>query len=138
MNRYVKEFLHRGLIFGGFGPIIVSIIYLVLPYSIKDFSLSGDEIFIAIISSYLLAFIHAGSSVFNQIEHWGIMKGLLCQLATLYLSYASCYLINSWIPFDLSVVGIFTGIFVLGYLVIWGIVYLCVKASAKKLSEKLV
>lgn len=138
MNKYVKEFLHRGLMFSGFGPIIAGIIYCVLSYTLKDFSLGGMDVFIAIVSTYLLAFVHAGSSVFNQIEHWGIMKSLLCQLGTLYVAYLICYLINSWLPFDITVVAIFTAIFVSTYLVIWGIVYLCVKGNAKKLSEKLV
>jgi hypothetical protein len=30
MNRYVKSFLHRGLIFGGFGPIICGIIFFII------------------------------------------------------------------------------------------------------------
>lgn len=124
--------------FGGFGPIIMGIIYLILSYTVKDFSLNGKEVFVAIVSIYILAFIHAGSSVFHQIEHWGIMKGLLCQLGSLYVVYIVCYLLNSWIPFEPVVIAIFTAIFVIGYLAIWGIVYLCVKGNAKKLSEKLV
>lgn len=138
MNKYVKEFLHRGLMFGGFGPIIMGIIYLVLSYVIKDFVLGGDEVFVVTVSIYLLAFIHAGSSVFNQIEHWSTMKGLLWQLGSLYVTYTACYLLNSWIPFDFSVIVIFTVIFVVAYLAIWAVVYLCVKGNAKKLSEKLV
>ena len=123
--------------FSGFGPIVAGIIYFVLSYTVKDFSIGGKETFIAILSTYLLAFVHAGSSVFNQIEHWGIMKGLFCQLGTLYVAYLICYLINSWIVFDTTVVAIFTAIFVVGYLAVWGIVYLCVKGKAKKLSGKL-
>ncbi len=138
MNKYVKEFLHRGLIFGGFGPIGMAIIYLVLSYNTKDFSVGGIEIFTVVLSTYILAFVHAGSSVFNQIEHWGVMKGLLCQLVSLYIAYIGCYLINSWIAFEISIVAIFTAIFVVGYLAIWGVVYLCVKGKAKKMSEKLV
>ena len=68
MKVYIKAFLHRGLIFSGFGPIIASIVYLCLSLSIPDFMLTGTEMFVAILSTYLLAFIHAGSSVFHQIE----------------------------------------------------------------------
>lgn len=138
MNKYFKEFLHRGLMFGGFGPIIMGIIYFILSYTIKDFTLGGSEVFVVVISTYLLGFIHAGSSIFNQIEHWSIMKGLFCHMGTLYLAYVFCYLINSWIPFDFKVILIFTAIFVVTYLAIWGIVYLCVKGNAKKLSEKII
>lgn len=138
MNKYVKEFLHRGLIFGGFGPIITAIVMLILSHTINDFTLTGNEMFLGVVSTYVLAFVHAGTSVFHQIEHWSLMKALLCQLGTLYAAYVTTYLVNCWIPFNLSVVLIFTVIFVVTYLVIWGIVYLCVKNTSRKLSEKLV
>ena len=74
MNKYLKAFLHRGLIFGGFGPIVMAIIYLILSFSIDGFLVGGVELFTAAISTYVLAFVHAGASVFNQIESWPIAK----------------------------------------------------------------
>ena len=138
MSKYVKEFLHRGLIFGGFGPIITSFVIFVLSCTKSDFSLAGKDMFFAVVSTYVLAFVHAGTSVFHQIEHWSVMKALLCQLCTLYSAYVICYLMNSWLPFEITVIAIFTCIFVAVYLVVWGIVYLCVKNASKKMSEKLV
>ncbi len=138
MNKYLKEFLLRGLMFSGFGPIIAGIVYLILSYTLVDFSLSGGEVFTAIVSTYILAFIHAGASVFNQIEEWPLAKSLLINLFTLYIVYTSCYLINSWIPFDWAVLLIFTAIFVVGYLVIWLIVYLSVKATTKEFNKRIV
>ncbi len=137
MNKYVKEFLHRGLMFGGFGPIVTAVVMLILSYTTDDFSLTGNEMFLGVVSTYLLAFVHAGSSIFHQIEHWPIMKALLCQLGTLYIAYTVCYLVNFWIPFEPKVLAIFTAIFVVGYLVIWIIVYLCVKNASKKMNKKL-
>lgn len=137
MKNPVKEFFHRGLIFGGFGPIVVGIVYLCLSLFIKNFSVSGSEIFSAIISIYLLAFIHAGASVFNQIEEWPIMKSLLCHFSVLYFAYIICYLINSWIPFNITVILIFTAIFVLTYFVVWTIVMLSIKATQRKMNRKL-
>ena len=138
MNKYVKEFFHHGLMFGGFGPIVTAIVLLILSHKINDFSISGNQVFMAVVSTYIVAFVHAGSSIFHQIEHWSTMKGLFCQLGSLYLVYVLTYIINSWIPFEIAVILIFTAIFVFTYLVIWLIVYLCVKATSKKLSEKLV
>ena len=137
MNKYVKSFLQRGLAFGGFGPIIAGIIYLILSFSIDNFTLSGVEVFVAIISTYILGFVHAGASIFNQIENWGIAKSLLCHLGLLYISYLLCYIINSWIPFEWAVIGIFTLIFVIAYLAIWLIVYMCVKLTSEKFNKKL-
>lgn len=137
MNKYVKEFFHRGLIFGGFGPIILGIIYFILSKIIDNFTISGDEALLAIVSIYLLAFVHAGASVFNQIEHWGIGKSLLCHLSTLYVAYSLCYVINTWIPFEPKVLLIFTAIFMAIYFVVWGIVYFSIKATSKKINAKL-
>lgn len=137
MKKYVKEFLHRGLIFGGFGPIILGIIYAILEKNIEDFSLNGVQILIAIVSIYLLAFFQAGASVFNQIEEWSIPKSLLCHFAVLYVAYVSCYLINNWIPFNVNVLLIFTAIFLIGYLAIWLSVFITVKLVSKKLNKSI-
>lgn len=137
MNKYVEEFLLRGMAFGGFGPIIASIVYFIISLCTENFTLTGSEVLIGIVSTYILAFVHAGASVFNQIENWPIAKSLLIHLATLYVSYIGCYLVNSWIPFDWKVILIFTAIFVVTYLIIWFIVYLVVRNTSKKFNEKL-
>lgn len=137
MNRYIKEFFHRGLIFGGFGPIIMGIIYAILQKTPPDFSLSGSEVCLAIISIYILAFIQAGASVFNQIEHWPITKSLFFHFGSLYLAYVICYLLNSWIPFKSEVVIIFTAVFIGIYFAVWLTVYFSVKTAEKRLNRKL-
>ena len=137
MNTYVKDFLHRGLLFGGFGPIVIGIVYAILQRTVADFSLTGGEVLLAIVSTYLLAFLQAGATVFNQIEHWPLAKSLLCHFATLYVAYSLCYIGNTWIPFEPMVLGIFTVIFVVGYFLIWSIVLLCTKAVSKKLNHRL-
>jgi hypothetical protein len=123
--------------FGGFGPIIVGIVYYILSLTIDSFSISGGQLLLVISSSYVLAFVQAGVSVFNQIEDWSVAKSLLCHFSFLYITYVTCYLLNTWIPFDINVVLIFTAIFVALYLVIWLTVYFSVKAVAKRLNAKL-
>lgn len=137
MNKYLKDFLLRGMMFGGFGPIVLGIIYFILSKTLNDFSLGGTEALLAIVSTYLLAFVQAGASVFNQIEHWPIAKSMLCHFATLYFAYSLCYVANTWIPFEWSVIAIFTAIFVAVYLVIWTVVYFFVKVTSKKLNSEL-
>ena len=136
-NKIMKTFLLRGALFGGLGPIIAGLIYLILSYTIKDFSLTGLDIFIAILSTYILAFVSAGSSVFNQIEHWPLLKSLSVHMSILLITYLSCYLINSWIPFDWTIIGIFIGIFIGGYLFIYFLIYFIVKITSKKLNKDL-
>ena len=52
---YVKEFFLRGMIFGGFGPIVYGLVYLIL-----QLTFSGTEVFIGIISTYFLSFVYGG------------------------------------------------------------------------------
>lgn len=137
MNIYVKEFFKRGMMFAGFGPVVVGVIYMILSKTVADFTLSGAEVFVAILSTYLLAFVQSGATVFNQIEHWPLMKSLLCHFSTLYIAYVLCYLINSWIPFDIKVVLIFTAVFVAIYFAVWVIVVCSVKAVSRKMNKKL-
>lgn len=137
MSKYVKYFLHRGLIFGGFGPIILGVIYAIISYSNADFSLSGKDVLIGIVSTYLLAFVQAGSSVFNQIEEWPLTKSLLCHFSSIYLAYVLCYIVNSWIPFEPMVIVVFSSIFAITYLIIWLTVYFIVKSTQKKLNSKI-
>ena len=137
MNRYLKTFLHRGLIFGGLGPIVVGVIYAVLDLSIEDFSIGGTEALAAILSTYLLAFLHAGASVFNQIEHWPLAKSLLCHFCLLYFAYLGCYVLNTWIPFEPIVILIFSGIFALVYFAVWLSVYFVIRATEKRLNKEI-
>jgi hypothetical protein len=133
----VKDFFLRGLLFGGFGPVVLGIVYLILHFTLEDFTLTGDEVFIAILSIYLLAFVHAGASVFNQIESWPVAKSVLCHFGLLYVAYALCYVINSWIPFEPVVLGIFTAVFAAVYGLVWLIVYTCIRATVKRLNRSL-
>lgn len=133
----VRDFFLRGLLFGGFGPVIAGIVYLILHFTLKDLALTGLQVFTVIVSTYLLAFIHAGASVFNQIESWPIAKSTLCHFGLLYVAYVLCYVINSWIPFEPMVLGIFTAIFAVGYAVIWLAVYVSIRVTVKQLNRSL-
>lgn len=137
MNKYLKTFLHRGLIFGGFGPLIMGIIYIIIDKTTSDFSLGSVQLFVALLSVYILAFIQAGATVFNQIEHWSIPKSVLCHFLMLYATYVGCYLINSWIPFDINVILIFTAVFTAVFFAIWLTVFISVKITSKKLNKKI-
>lgn len=137
MKKYLIRFLHRGAVFGGFGPIIFGIICFCIQSSGGVPAISGGRLLLGIVSCYLLAFLHAGASVFNQIDEWPITKGMLFHFATLYVSYVFCYLINSWLPFRWQVIAIFTLIFVTLYCIIWLIVWLSVRGVSKKLNLRL-
>ena len=137
MNKYLKMFLHRGLVFGGFGPIVVGIVHLVLENTIEDFSLGGGEVCMAIVSTYLLAFSHAGASVFNSIEEWGLAKSVACHFGVLYAAYSICYLVNDWIPRSILGFAMFTGIFAAIYLIVWVTVVVSIRFASRDFNKKL-
>lgn len=137
MNKHLKNFLHRGLIFGGLGPIILGIIFLCIDLGGTDLNLGGGDVLLAIVSTYLIAFVQAGASVFNQIEEWPITKSLLCHFSSLFAVYSFAYIVNAWIPFEPLVLLIFCLIFALIYFTVWITVYLCVRAHTKRLNSRL-
>ena len=137
MSKYIKEFLLRGAVFASFGPIVLGIVYWIIDSCGVELNLQGYQIFIAIFSISILSFIHAGTTVFHQIEEWSPMKSALFQLGILYVTYIGTYLLNNWLPIKIEIIGIFTLIFVATYFLIWLIVLIIVKITAKKLNKKL-
>ena len=137
MNKYLKTFLLRGMAFAGFGPVVIGIIYFILEKTLAGFSLSGSQVLLGIISTYIMAFIQAGVTVFNQIEHWPVPKSVLCHFASLFIVYSFFYVANSWIPFEPKVLLVFSAIFTVGFFVIWATVYFSVKTASKKMNSRL-
>ena len=118
------------------GCIVVGIVLAFVGIK-TDLNLAGWQILLAVFSGYLIAFAQAGTSVFHQIESWSPIKSAGLQLLCLYATYVCAYLINNWIPLRWQLILIFTGAFVAGYALIWGIIYLSVTAAAKKLNKNL-
>lgn len=133
MNKYAKIFIRRGAAFSGLGPVVAGIVLAAIP----DVTLTGGQVLLAVVSTYLLAFVQAGATVFNQIEHWPLSKSLLCHFGSLYLAYSACYLVNSWIPFDPLVLLLFTAVFAAIYFTVWITVYLCVRAVGRRLNDRI-
>ena len=123
--------------FSGFGPIVFGIVMLCISFAEIDLSLTGKEILLGIVSTYMIAFIQAGATVFNQIEHWSVPRSMVCHFSMLYAVYSIAYIINSWIPFKIEVLAIFTAIFIGVYFTVWIVVYLCVRNTGRKINERL-
>lgn len=137
MNKYIKDFLKRGMMFSGLGPVTAGLVIFIISLFEENVQLNGVQVLIMIISTFLLAFVQAGATVFNQIEHWSVPRSLACHFSTLYAAYVLCYIVNSWIPFDITVVIVFSIIFIISFFAIWITVYLCVKLLSKRLNKNL-
>ena len=137
MKRFWKEFLLRGLICAGGGPLVLGIIYGILGATGTVATLSPMEVSVAIISISLLAFIAAGMTAIYQQEQLPLSMMILLHGGALYLAYMATYLLNGWLEKALIPILVFTGIFLVCYALIWLIIYKVEKAKAEKLNRML-
>ena len=137
MKKFWKDFLLRGLICAGGGPIVLAIIYGILGVTGAVEALSPGTVSMGILSITLLAFIAAGMTAIYQMEQLPLPIMILFHGGALYIAYILTYLLNGWLHNSLVPILIFTGIFIAGYALIWLIIYLVEKAKAEVLTRKL-
>lgn len=137
MKKFWKEFLLRGLICAGGGPIVLAIIYGILGATGAVEYFTPGEVCKGILTITLLAFAAAGMTAIYQTEKLPLPTMILLHGGGLYLAYILTYLINGWLIKQLTPILIFTGIFVAGYAVIWLIIYRVEKSKAEKLNKLL-
>ena len=137
MRKYVVEFLKRGMSFCFGGPLVLAIVYGILGLVGAVESFTVGEVVTGIFSSTLLAFIAAGVTVIYTIDKLSPFSAALIHGAVLYLDYILLYLFNGWLQSSLKPIMIFTICFVLGYLIIWAIVFVATRKCTKRLNESL-
>ena len=137
MKKFMLEFIRRGLVACGFGPIVLAVVYLVLREHAGVQMLPVSQVCVGIFSLFFLAFIAGGMNAIYQFERLPLMLAILIHGGTLYISYLATYLINDWLEQGIIPVVVFTAIFVIGYLVIWAVIYSIVKRNTKKVNEAL-
>ena len=127
MKKYVLEFLRRGLVACGFGPLILAIIYLILQQQDLLDTLTVNQVCLGIFSLTALAFIAGGMNTIYQIEKLPLMIAIFIHGSVLYLSYLATYLLNGWLGLGIAPIIVFSSIFVFGYVIIWVIIYFIIK-----------
>ena len=133
MNRFVKEFLRRGMLFAWGGPAVVAIVWLILGKTGQLEALRTGEAVLGVLSSTVLAFVAAGITAVYQLEQLPKPMAGLIHLAVLYADYLTVYLLNGWI--EPRIIAAFTLVFAAGFLSIWAAVYLTVSRSVKKMNR---
>lgn len=137
MKKFVLEFLRRGVIASGIGPIVLAIVYLLLQQTAAVEMLSVNQVCIGIFSITALAFIAGGMNAIYQIERLPLMVAILIHGGILYISYLVTYLLNDWLDFGALPIIVFSAVFVVGYIVIWAIIYSIIKRNTDKLNKML-
>ena len=137
MRKTALEFVRRGLVAGGFGPVILAVLYIILERSGEIVSLTASQVCTGIFSLYALAFIAGGMNVMYQIERLPLMAAISIHGGVLYIGYLITYLVNGWREFGKTPIMVFTAIFIAGYLAIWAVIYHITRRNTRRLNEML-
>lgn len=137
MKEFVKKFCKRGLIAFGFGPVIMAIVYISLEIAGVEGTLGFIELSKQILIVSAMAFVAAGISAIYNVERLALPLAIFIHAAVLYTDYILVYLINGWIKNSLMPLIIFTVIFIVGFALVWIIIYAVDKNATRKLNERL-
>ena len=94
MKAFVKEFVKRGCLFCGGGPLILAVIYLFVAAGGTVQSVPVGKLVTEILTSLLLAFIAAGISAVHTVDRLQLPNALLIHGAVLF---ADDVLLFGWV-----------------------------------------
>ena len=137
MKKNILEFMRRGLVACGFGPLVLAVVYLLMQRSGHLETLTANEVCTGIFSLSVLAFIAGGMNMIYQIERLPLMAAILIHGGVLYVAYLATYLLNGWLARGITPLLVFSAIFVLGYLAVWAVIYSVTKRNTEKLNRML-
>ncbi len=137
MKKNIFEFIRRGFIACGFGPLVLAVVYLALQENGVTEMLSVNDVCLGIFSLSALAFIAGGMNVVYQIERLPIMLAILIHGGVLYICYLITYLLNGWLETGATPILVFSGIFMAGFIAIWLFIYSVTRKNAEKINDKL-
>ena len=96
-----------------------------------------NQVCIGIFSITALAFIAGGMNAIYQIERLPLIVAILIHGSVLYISYLVTYLLNDWLDWGVMPIVVFSAIFLVGYIVIWAVIYSITKNRTERLNEAL-
>ena len=135
MRKFVLDFIRRGLIGCGFGPLVLAVLYGILESQGLLETLTVRQVCVGIFSISALAFIAGGMNALYQIERLPLMVAILIHGGVLYLSYLVAYLLNDWLEWGPIPILVFSGIFAVGYLAVWVVIYSVIKRNTARINE---
>ena len=137
MKKYIIEFIRRGLVACGFGPLVLAAVYLVLRQTAGVQTLTVSEVCMGIVSLSALAFLAGGMNAIYQVERLPLMAAIGIHGGVLYAGYLAVYLLNGWLRSGMAPILVFTVIFVAGYLAVWAVVYTVTRRKTKTINAML-
>ena len=137
MKQHIAGFFRRGLTACGLGPLVLVVLYLILQEQTGMEMLSVNQVCVGILSLSVLAFVAGGMNEVYQIEQLPLMVAILIHGTVLYVCYLATYLLNGWLEWGRAPILVFSGIFAVGYLMIWAVIYTVMKSRTEKLNQML-
>ena len=137
MKRFLSDFVRRGMMAWGFGPLVLAVLYWILHTQGVVDTLTVEQVCTEILSITGLAFLAGGLNAVYQIEKLPLMVAMLIHGGVLYAAYLVTYLINSWLELGIIPILVFTCIFVAGYFLIWAVIYTLVKRNTVRVNAVL-
>ena len=137
MKKSILEFCRRGLVACGSGPMVLVMLYLILQQKGILQTLTVNEVCLGIVSLSALAFVAGGMNMIYQIERLPLTVAILIHGGVLYVSYLVTYLVNDWLECGLMPILVYSGIFILGYLAVWAVIYSITKKRTARINEML-
>ena len=129
----MKEFFKRGFVSAWGGPVVLAIIFLCSGQG----HIAPADAAKGILSITALAFIAGGITMVYTVDRLPLFPAILIHGVVLYGTYLAVYLLNGWLASGTRPLLIFSVCFVLGYALIWVIIYLITKKRAAALTKSL-
>ena len=137
MKKHIREFMRRGFVACGFGPLVLALLYLILQEKAGVETLTVNQVCTGILSLSVLAFVAGGLNFVYQIERLPLMAAISIHGAVLYASYLITYLVNGWLEQGVTPILVFSAIFILGFLAIWAVIYAVMRSRTQRINELL-
>ena len=137
MKKYITGFVLNGLFVCGFGPIVFAIICTILSASGYIDMISIADMVLGIVSVTVLAFIAGGINIVYKIEKLPLIAAIFIHAIVLYIDYIVIYLMNGWLKRGVTPILVFTACFVVGFALLWVIIYFTTRNSANKMNSRL-
>ena len=137
MKRFLSDFMRRGMMAWGFGPLVLAVLYWILHTQGVVDTLTVEQVCIGILSVTILAFLAGGLNALYQIEKLPLMVAMLIHGGVLYAAYLVTYLVNCWLEGGIIPILVFTCIFIVGYFLIWAVIHALVKRNTARVNAML-
>ena len=136
-KKFWSDFLLRGLLAASSGPVVMAIVYGILGVTGSVDSIATTEMCKQILTVTLLAMVAGGMTAIFQVEQLPLPIAILTHGGVLYGAYILVYLVNGWLQHQIIAICVFTGIFVICYAVIWGVIYLTTCRRTDQINRQL-